>query len=92
MSRMLGELSVVGSRSEVVVLRCYCWGWEVVVEDVSHIHSNLVKELLVRCSQQLIERRQIRRAVAASLAAEEEGVDSLPVGRLDEARPGAGCV
>ena len=59
---------------------------------MSLVQLYFVEELLVGCLQQLFERRQVRRTVAAALAAAEKCVDSLSVGRSDEAGPSTGCI
>ena len=46
--------------------------------------NDLVEKLLIRFLAQLSKRWQVWRAVATSLAAEEEGVNSLPVCHFDE--------
>ena len=67
-------------------------GEEEAVQQVSLIQLYFVKQLLVGCLQQLFERRQVRRTVAAALAAIEKCVYSLSVGRSDEAGQSTGCV
>ena len=53
------------------------------------VTNELVEKLLVRFLAQLFKRWQVCRAVATSLVAEEEGVNSLPVCHLDESAPSA---
>ena len=62
------------------------------MEQVTVVQQDFAEELLVGCLQQLVERRQIRRTVTGPHAAPEEGVDSLSVGRLDEAAPCTRCI
>ena len=53
------------------------------------VQDDFVEELLVGGLQQLFERRQIGRTVAAALAAIKEGVDSLAIGNCGESAPSA---
>ena len=57
------------------------------MEQVSVTVRQFVEELLIGSFQQLFERRQISCAVADALAAGQEKIDSLSVGRLDETGP-----
>ena len=53
------------------------------------VSNDLVEKLLVRFLAHLSKNWQVWWAVAASLAVEEEGVNSLPVCHLDESAPSA---
>ena len=57
------------------------------MEQVGVADCQFLEELLISSFQQLFERRQISCAVVDALAAGQESVDSLSVGRLDESGP-----
>ena len=85
-------MSIVSSWSEIIVLRgCRRWREEA-VEEVPRVEDNPVQELLISGFALVLERRQVRRAEAAADAAAEEGVDSLPVGRVGEPPPSSSRV
>ena len=56
------------------------------------VSNDLVEKLLVRCFAQLFKSWQVWRTVTTSLAAEEEGVNSLPICHFDESAPSARSV
>ena len=62
------------------------------VQQMLIIGQDFVEELLIRFTEQLFEWGQIGWTVAAALAAVEERVDSLSVGRRDETGPSTGCI
>ena len=62
------------------------------MKQVTTVRQDLGEELLVCSLAKLFERRQIRRTVAATNTTPQEGVDSLPVGRIGETPPSIACV
>ena len=73
--------------SEVIVVRCCGLRWEECVQCVIRIVQSLAEQPVVRLFQQLVKVWQIRRTVAAALAASQKRVDSLDIGRGYEATP-----
>jgi len=81
------QLSVVCAFSEVIVMRFCGLRWEECVQSVIRIVQSLAEQPVVRLFQQLVKVWQIRRKVAAALAASQKRVDSLAIGRGYEASP-----
>ena len=67
--------------SEVIVVRCCGLRWEECVQCVIRIVQSLAEQPVIRLFQQLVKVWQIRRTVAAALAASQKRVDSLDIGR-----------
>ena len=77
MSTVCRQLSVVCAFSEVIVLRCCGLRWEECVQCVIRIVQSLSEQPVIRLFQQLVKVWQIRRTVAAALAASQKRVNSL---------------
>jgi len=81
------QLSVVCAFSEVIVVWCCGLRWEECVQSVMRIVQSLAEQPVVKLFQQLVKVWQIRRTVAAALAASQKRVDSLDIDRGYEASP-----
>ena len=66
LTRVVGQLSIVCSRSQVVVLWGYWRRWEVFVQQMVFVADHFAEELFVGCYEQILEQWNVRGTESAA--------------------------